>query len=201
MSTPVNALAVKVDAVTRGELLQHSEIRRGRGRDPDARLHGGRPDHRAGGLGPAAPTQKSPSASRPAAPMVSDRTLAALMQAAPDVASGIAASDTWVLRGTRTATGRPILANDPHLGTQVPSVWYLAHVLGGTLDAIGATLPGLPGITIGHNQRIAWGVTNVMTDVQDVFVERVNTRQEALYRGLWEPMRVRRESIKVKGAP
>jgi penicillin amidase len=152
------------------------------------------------GLGQAV-APKSPSARGPVSPKVSDRTLAALMDAAPDVANGIAASNNWVLHGTRTATGKPILANDPHLGTQVPSVWYLAHVSGGTLDAIGATLPGLPGITIGHNQRIAWGVTNVMTDVQDLFVERVNARQEALYRGTWEPMRVRRESIKVKGAP
>jgi penicillin G amidase len=153
------------------------------------------------GVGPTVRTQKSTSASRTAAPAVSDRTLAALMHAAPDVASGIAASNNWVLHGTRTATGKPILANDPHLGARIPSVWYLAHVSGGTLDAIGATLPGLPGIVIGHNQRVAWGATNLMTDVEDFFVERVNARQEALYRGQWEPMRVRRESIKVKGAP
>lgn len=155
------------------------------------------------GLGPAAPPRRppSPSPSRAAAPIVSDRTLAALMHAASSVAGGIAASNNWVLHGSRTATGKPILANDPHLGTRIPSVWYLAHISGGTLNAIGATLPGLPGIIIGHNERVAWGETNVMTDVQDVFVERVNARQEALYRGLWEPMRVRREAIKVKGGP
>jgi penicillin amidase len=152
------------------------------------------------GLGSTASTQK-PVASAIAAPPVSDRTLAALMRAAPDIASGIAASNNWVLHGTRTATGKPILANDPHLGTRIPSVWYLAQVSGGTLDAIGATLPGLPGIVIGHNQRIAWGETNLMTDVEDFFVERVNARQEVLYRGAWEPMRLRRELIKVKGAP
>jgi penicillin amidase len=152
------------------------------------------------GLSPTGIARKSASA-RAAPPIVSDRTLAALMRAVPHLGSGIAASNNWVLNGMRTATSKPILANDPHLGTRIPSVWYLAHVSGGTLDAIGATLPGLPGITIGHNQRVAWGVTNVMTDVQDLFVERVNARQEALYRGQWEPMQVRRESIKVKGVP
>jgi penicillin amidase len=113
--------------------------------------------------------------------------------------TAIAASNNWVVSGARTETGRPLLANDPHLGTQMPSLWYLAHLQGGPLDVIGATLPGLPGVIIGHNARIAWGVTNVMTDNQDLFVERINSRNEALHVDAWEPMAVRTEVIRVKG--
>jgi penicillin amidase len=108
-------------------------------------------------------------------------------------------SNNWVIAGSRSATGKPILADDPHLGTQIPALWYLAHVTGGSLDVAGATLPGLPGVVIGHNGRIAWGVTNTNPDVQDLFVERVNARNEALYRDQWEPLTVIPETIKVKG--
>lgn len=109
-------------------------------------------------------------------------------------------SNNWVLAGTRTASGRPLLANDPHLGAQMPGLWFLAHLRGGTLDAVGATLPGLPGIVIGRNQRIAWGVTNTGPDVQDLFIERVNARNEVLYQGRWEPLTIIPETIRVKGA-
>lgn len=117
------------------------------------------------------------------------------------VDTAVAASNNWVVSGARTDTGRPLLANDPHLGTQMPSLWYLAHLQGGSLDVVGATLPGLPGVIIGHNARIAWGVTNVMTDNQDLFVERLNSRGEALHGDTWEPMSVRTETIRVKGQP
>jgi len=150
----------------------------------------------AGSPGPVV-TARLPNAR----PRVSDATLTSLLRAAPAVGSGIAASNNWVLHGSRTATGKPVLANDPHLGAGVPSVWYLAHVSGGAVNAVGATLPGLPGIIIGHNERIAWGVTNLMADVEDLFVERLNTRQEALYRGEWEPLHVHRETFHVKGGP
>ncbi len=108
-------------------------------------------------------------------------------------------SNNWVIAGSRTASGKPLLANDPHLGSRIPSIWYLAHVSGGAIDAIGATLPGLPGIVIGHNARIAWGVTNTGPDVQDLFVERLNERNEVMYQGRWEPVTVIPEVIKVKG--
>jgi penicillin G amidase len=110
------------------------------------------------------------------------------------------ASNNWVVSGARTATGAPILANDPHLLAQSPAFWYLAHVQGGRYDAIGATMPGVPLVVLGHNGRIAWGFTNVMADVQDLFIERVNARQEALYLGAWEPMRILPETIRVEGA-
>jgi penicillin amidase len=110
-------------------------------------------------------------------------------------------SNNWVVSGTRTATGKPLLANDPHLGTQTPGVWYVAHLTGGSLDVIGATLPGTPGIVIGHNRHIAWGVTNMMSDVQDFFTERINEHDEAQVDGKWEPMEVLHERIIVRGAP
>lgn len=80
-------------------------------------------------------------------------------------------SNDWVVAGRLTASGRPILADDPHLALTSPMLWYLADVQGDTLRAIGASIPGLPGIVIGRNDRIAWGVTNVNPDVQDLYVE------------------------------
>jgi penicillin amidase len=112
-----------------------------------------------------------------------------------------AASNSWVVSGARTSTGKPMLANDPHLGARLPSTWYLAHLEGGRLNVVGATLPGSPGVVIGHNARVAWGLTNLMTDVQDLYVERVNARNEAEYDGAWEPMRLTHEVIGVKGEP
>ena len=68
-------------------------------------------------------------------------------------------SNNWVIGGERTTTGRPLLANDPHLTSQIPANWYLARVTGGDLDVIGATVPGVPGVAIGHNGYISWGLT------------------------------------------
>ena len=82
-------------------------------------------------------------------------------------------SNNWVLSGSRTESGKPLLANDPHLGFQAPSLWYLADIKGDTLSAIGATLPGVPGVVLGRNERIAWGATNTAPDTQDLFVLEV----------------------------
>lgn len=98
------------------------------------------------------------------------------------------ASNAWVLSGARTATGRPILANDPHIPSQAPASWYLVHVTGGDLDAIGATLPGTCAVVIGHNRDVAWGITNAMGDAQDLFVVRHD-----------EPLQTIDEVIEVKG--
>lgn len=91
-------------------------------------------------------------------------------------------SNNWVVHGDRTATGKPLLANDPHLGLQAPSLWYEAHiVVPGALDVAGVTLPGLPGILLGHTDQIAWGFTNVGVDVLDLFVEKLNPDNETQY--------------------
>ncbi|MFC4454381.1 penicillin acylase family protein [Deinococcus sonorensis] len=99
-------------------------------------------------------------------------------------------SNDWVVAGSRTATGRPMLADDPHLGLSAPMLWYLADLQGPTLHAIGATIPGLPGIVIGRNDRLAWGVTNTNPDVQDLYVEPPGA-----------PLTSRTEVIRVKGKP
>jgi penicillin amidase len=78
-------------------------------------------------------------------------------------------SNNWVVAGSRTVSGKPLLANDPHLDFSAPSLWYLADVKGGALSAIGATLPGLPAVVLGRNERVAWGATNVAPDTQDLF--------------------------------
>ena len=116
-------------------------------------------------------------------------------------AGGALGSNNWVVDGTMTASGRPMLANDPHLGAQIPSLWYLAHLSAGDYDVIGATLPGAPAVAIGRNRFIAWGETNVMADVQDLFREHIDsTGTRAEFRGAQEPIRIVKESIKVKGA-
>ena len=118
-------------------------------------------------------------------------------------AGGALGSNSWVLAGSRTASGRPILANDPHLGLRTPSVWYLVSIDAPGFRATGASLPGVPGILIGHNDRIAWGLTSLEPDVQDLFVEEVdpNDASRYLHRGEWKRFEERRETIRVRGRP
>ncbi len=109
-------------------------------------------------------------------------------------------SNNWVVDGTLTASGKPLLANDPHLGTNIPSLWYLAHLSAGAFDVIGATLPGAPAVAIGRNRRIAWGETNVAADVQDLYLEKLNADGTAAeFNGTFEPLFVIREVIAVSG--
>ena len=109
-------------------------------------------------------------------------------------------SNNWVVDGTLTASGKPLLANDPHLATHVPSLWYLAHMSAGDFDVIGATLPGAPAMAIGRNRYIAWGETNVAADVEDLYRERVDpTGKLVEFRGALEPMRILKETITVNG--
>jgi penicillin amidase len=111
-------------------------------------------------------------------------------------------SNNWVVDGTMTATGKPLLANDPHLDAQIPSLWYLAHLSAADgFDVIGATLPGAPAVVIGRNKFIAWGETNVMADVQDLYRERLDqTGRFAEFVGRPEPIRFVQETIRVKGS-
>ncbi|MBS1817173.1 MAG: penicillin acylase family protein [Acidobacteria bacterium] len=109
-------------------------------------------------------------------------------------------SNNWVVDGTLTATGAPMLANDPHLAAHAPSIWYLAHVSAGDFDIIGATLPGTPAVALGRNKYIAWGATNVAADVQDLYRETLDpTGRFAEFRGQQEPIAVIKETIAVKG--
>lgn len=110
-------------------------------------------------------------------------------------------SNSWVVDGTQTASGRPMIANDTHLGIQMPSIWYEVHLVAGDLDVVGFSFPGAPGVVIGHNRHIAWGVTNLGPDVQDLYVERINPDDPDQYefQGDWEQMIVLEEIISVKG--
>ena len=109
-------------------------------------------------------------------------------------------SNNWVLAGGRTKSGRPILANDPHLQIEFPSVWYEMHLVASGLDVIGVTIPGVPFIALGHNARIAWGMTATGADVQDLISERIDVgKKRSMYRGEWVPIEVVTADIPVRG--
>lgn len=111
-------------------------------------------------------------------------------------------SNNWVLSGSRTASGKPILANDPHLAPSVPPPWYVAHIRTPRTVAAGAGMPGTPGIAIGHNGFAAWGVTAGLTDNSDLFIETLGTDGSSVKEsdGRFTPCEVLKETIQVKGA-
>ena len=113
----------------------------------------------------------------------------------------LAASNNWVISGKRTADGKPLLANDPHLPPTAPGIWYLSHLSAPNVRVSGVTFPGVPGIVLGHNETIAWGATNVGPDVQDLYIEEFNG--EGKYKtpnGFVAPT-IRKEEIKVRKNP
>ncbi|MBL3730797.1 penicillin acylase family protein [Lysinibacillus sp. HST-98] len=109
-------------------------------------------------------------------------------------------SNNWVVSGDKTKSGTPILADDPHLGLSTPSIWYQMHLQSPQQNVSGVIFAGIPGIILGHNDEIAWGVTNVGPDVQDLYIEIPNPDDPTQFRydGKWEQAEVRDESIKVK---
>ena len=110
-------------------------------------------------------------------------------------------SNAWVIAGRHTASGQPLLANDPHLEFTFPATWYQVHLQAPGLNVTGVSLPGVPMVIIGHNEHIAWGVTNLHFDVMDFYVEKLDGAARYLYEGKVEQARVERELIAVKGAP
>jgi len=144
-----------------------------------------------------ADTRPGPAGARPGP--AGDRAAPAEDRAGPRTqAEG---SNNWVVGGSRSATGRPLLANDPHRAVELPSLRYLAHLSAPGLDVIGAGEPALPGISIGHNGHIAFGLTIFAIDQEDLYVYRTNpdAPDEYRYADRWEPMRVVRESVAVAG--
>jgi penicillin amidase len=119
-------------------------------------------------------------------------------QGAPEAVNG---SNNWVVSGMHTVTGKPLLSNDMHLGHQMPNLWYEAHLKSGNLDVAGVTLPGVPYVIVGHNQRIAWGCTNVGPTVTDAFIENFNANGEYQTPQGWRQPEHRAEVIHVKGQP
>ena len=121
------------------------------------------------------------------------------LEAEPD-ADFLHGSNSWAVSGARSASGKPILANDPHLGLSAPPLWYLAHLSAPGLDVIGATLPGMPGVLIGRNDRIAWGFVSTGPDVQDLYLEKLDSAGNYLApEGPQAFVRVQ-EKIRVRGA-
>jgi len=116
-------------------------------------------------------------------------------------AEGGGASNSWVVSGKKSVTGKPILANDPHLGHGVPGIWYEAHLVTPSMNVSGALLPGIPFVIIGANERVAWGFTNVMADDTDFYIEKLNPANpdQYEYMGRWEDMQIKESVIKVKG--
>jgi penicillin amidase len=125
-----------------------------------------------------------------------DRILAA---APPGLPEG-AGSNNWVVAGSRSASGKPLLANDPHLGLTAPAVWYFAHLNSPGMNVVGATLPGIPAVTLGRNDRVAWGFTNTGPDVQDLYLEKLDPAGGYVTPEGPRPFRTIVETIKVKGA-
>src|SRR5688500_18726373 len=119
---------------------------------------------------------------------------------APDTSIREPGSNNWVLSGGLSATGKPVVANDPHREVALPSLRYIVHLNAPGWNVAGASEPPFLGVAIGHNDRIAWGLTIVGTDQQDVYVEEMNpgNPDEVKWNGTWEPLRVVRESIPVK---
>ena len=127
-------------------------------------------------------------------------------QQAPEAVNG---SNDWVVSGAHTVTGKPLLSNDMHLGHQMPNLWYEAHLKvvnqvvnqPGNLDVAGVTLPGMPYVIVGHNQRVAWGFTNVGPTVTDAFIENFNAQGAYQTPRGWQQPEHRAEVIHVKGQP
>jgi penicillin G amidase len=194
------------------ELLRHA-LARVVGPVEADRLAGRYPDGAPTVLGDIAPsppaTPATPVATAAVAPAPTPRssTLAGTIRprlpdalAWLDPAAPRGNSNAWVVSGRRTATGRPILANDPHLLIELPSVWYEVHLVAAGLDVQGVSVPGTPFVAIGHNARIAWGFTNTGADVQDFVVERVDTAGRRVQAGRgWEPVDVEDAPIPVRG--
>ena len=115
---------------------------------------------------------------------------------------GGGASNSWVVAGKKSTTGKPILANDPHLNHSAPGIWYEAHLVTPSMNVSGSVLPGIPFVVIGANEHVAWGFTNVMADDADFYIEKINPANPDQYEfmGSWQDMKIKEEVIKVKGA-
>jgi len=109
-------------------------------------------------------------------------------------------SNNWVIDGRKSTSGRPLLANDPHRNLDHPSLRYLVHLNAPGWNVIGAVQPYLPGVSVGHNDRVAWGLTIFLTDAQDLYVEKLDdTDRRYQYQGRWLPLEAQADRIRVKG--
>ncbi len=135
-------------------------------------------------------------------PLYRELPLGPLYRALPEIVGPHYASNNWVVDGRHSASGKPLLANDPHLAFSAPGVWYLARLATPAHEIAGATAAGVPFVVIGHNGHIAWGFTTTTADVEDIFVEKLDPADPARYLTPTgsEPLAVRHESIAVRDA-
>ena len=112
-------------------------------------------------------------------------------------------SNNWAINGKRSKSGNPILSNDPHLGLNLPSIWYMMHLNSPNLNVMGVTIPGAPGIILGFNDNISWGATNGYDDVMDWYdiTFKDSTQSEYKYKNKWYPTTKVIEEIKIKSQP
>ncbi len=133
-------------------------------------------------------------------PLADDPLLTAFGAGAEPGLAG--ASNVWAVDGTRSSSGKPLLANDPHLWLSAPSLWYLADVEGAGFAAIGGTLPGVPAVLVGRNRQLGWGLTTANIDDQDIFIEEVDPADPGRYRlpdGGWAEFEERPIRIEIDG--
>lgn len=131
-----------------------------------------------------------------------DQQAKALMGSLPGGRNQSLGSNSWAVAGGKTLSGKPLLANDPHLKLTAPSVWYFAHLHAPGLNVIGASLPGVPGILLGRNDQVAWSFTNTGTDTQDLYIEKVSPQDASRYQtpNGEAKFTTREEIIKIKGS-
>ncbi|MCY4647525.1 MAG: penicillin acylase family protein [Gammaproteobacteria bacterium] len=147
------------------------------------------------------PASRNPLPPTVSADLVASARMPAAARTALEAASIVRASNSWVVGGSRTRSGRPLVANDMHLGLDHPNIWYLIGLHAPGLDVVGQSLPGAPGVIAGHTAGVAWGFTNAMVDDSDFFIERVDPADTTRYltpEGS-EPFGVREEAIRVRG--
>ena len=161
-------------------------------KNPPAPAHSA--PHAAASLAPGAPLPIAP-------PSPADALTDSLLDFQPHTRT-IGGSNNFVVAGSRTRSGRPLLENDTHLGWSAPSVWYLVHLTAPGWNVKGFAFPGAPLVVIGHNDRIAWGFTNNFANVLTVYAETFNPQDPLEYRvrGQWQRATVRQEVIHVRGA-
>jgi penicillin amidase len=132
---------------------------------------------------------------------VGDRALVDELFAPRSGAEAQPGSNAWAVSGSRTRSGKPLLSNDMHLEISVPSIWYMAHLTAPGVDVSGVTVPGMPCVIVGHNRRIAWGITNLQADVQDLYLEKIDPQTgRYVYQGRNEQARPERDVIAVRDA-
>ncbi|HEY2499391.1 MAG TPA: penicillin acylase family protein [Candidatus Angelobacter sp.] len=151
-----------------------------------------------------APTRKAPTASPSKKISHAAHAYAPLRHSSPtndSCEACLPGSNNWVISGAHTVSGKPLLSNDMHLPHRVPGVWYEVQLHSGDFNVEGFSLPGLPFISVGHNQRIAWGFTNLNPDVQDLFIENFNAAGEYQTPTGWQKPEIDHQVIHVKGKP